>query len=90
MYCVFTTAIFYFVFGEQLEQKFVIGIIFMITCVIFVATPKKVSSVSASDMGGAEQEIFVKAIGLGLLAPLFISIFISVSRFWTTNYGYKS
>ena len=88
MYCVFTTAIFYFVFGEQLEQKFVIGIMFMITCVIFVATPEKETSVF--EKGGADQDFFFKAIGLGLLAPLFISIFISVSRFWTMNYGYKS
>lgn len=30
------------------------------------------------------------AIGFGLLAPLFISVFISISRYWTENFGYNS
>jgi hypothetical protein len=67
-----------------------VGIMFMVTCVIFVATPEKAlgSSSSSFEIGGDSE--FVKAIGLGLLAPLFISVFISVSRYWTTKYGYKS
>ena len=91
MYCVFTTAIFYFLFGEQLQQKFVIGIMFMITCVIFEANPpEKETSVIGFNTQGSDLKFFYTALGLGLLAPLFISFFISVSRFWTTNYGYKS
>ena len=30
------------------------------------------------------------AISLGLLTPFLISIFISVSRYWSANYNYKS
>jgi len=59
----------------------------MVACVLLVATPEPGSSVAGEK---TNQDEFYKAIGLGLLAPLFISIFISVSRFWTFNYGYKS
>ena len=38
-YCVFTTAIFYFIFDEQLKTRFVIGIIFMLFCVVLIAYP---------------------------------------------------
>ena len=41
LYCVFTTLIFYFVFGERLQRKFIFGIAFMLACVVFVACPDK-------------------------------------------------
>ena len=90
MYCVFTTIIFYFVFHEQLQQKFVVGITFMIACVVFVASPKE-SMVPHEDnqIRGHSPEYYC-AISLGLIAPLFIAMFITVSKYWTTNYGYKS
>ena len=63
----------------------------MITCVIFEANPpEKEAPVGGFDTQCGDLTMFYKALGLGLLAPLFISFFISVSRYWTTNYGYKS
>lgn len=59
----------------------------MVACVIFVATPEP-GSLETDNL--TSDDSFYMAIGLGLLAPLFISIFISLSRYWTTQYGYKS
>jgi hypothetical protein len=59
----------------------------MVACVMFVACPEPGASGATE---AVDQGKFFRAIGLGLLAPMFISIFISVSRYWTFNYGYKS
>jgi len=39
-YCVHTTVIFYFVFGEKLKLRFVFGIVLMVACVLLVAYSK--------------------------------------------------
>jgi hypothetical protein len=68
-------------------MKFAIGIAFMIGCVIFVACPEP-RSLYTENL--TDNNYLFLAIGLGLLAPLFISLFISISRYWTITYGYKS
>ena len=83
-YCIFTSVIFRFLFKEKLEFKFLIGIFFMLACVTII---------SLQSLGEGDGELNVNAVyalSYGLLAPFMISISISISRFWTMNYGYKS
>ena len=81
-YCIFTAVIFRFLFNEKLEAKFVVGMLFMIVCVCCI---------SLQSLGGGEISInALYALGLGILAPFMISLTISVSKYWTINYEYKS
>ena len=95
-YCVFTSLIFYFLFKEQLQRKFIIGIAFMLACVALVSCPPPSKNNNESSQGidvlvpAKTDTNMIAAITFGLMAPLFISVFISVSRYWTLNYGYKS
>ena len=59
----------------------------MLACVAFVAYPKPRLDCRRPEGNPPE---FYYALGFGILAPLLISIFISVSKYWTINYGYKS
>lgn len=61
----------------------------MLTCVILIATSakgasKKTTSVNMKSSSGYA----LAAFGMALLAPLLISLFIAVSRYWTEHYGY--
>ena len=91
-YCVFTSVIFYFLFQEQLRRKFIVGIAFMLLCVILVSYPEndKIDIDAPTTQQEPLPDNVIKAIGFGLLAPLLISVFISISRYWTVNYGYNS
>ena len=103
--CIFTSVIFYFIFNEKLKIKFLIGIVLMITCVALVALSKFIPSEDNSEIidqpirhlndkniSESKDKKFAAmvAIGLGVIAPLLISIFIAVSRYWTSNHGYNS
>ena len=81
-YCIFTAIIFRFLFGEKLGTKFLIGMLFMLACV---------SCISLQSLGsGGFSENTILALGLGIFAPFMISLTISVSKYWTINYHYKS
>ena len=52
-----------------------------------------VTIISLQSLGEGDGELNINAVyalSYGLLAPFMISISISISRFWTMNYGYKS
>ena len=87
MYCVFTSVISFFLFGESLKPKFVAGISMMIACVVLVSYPK---GVSLGEAITGRNEDHTLAISFGLLAPTLISLYVAVSRYWTTMYGYAS
>lgn len=36
-YCIFTSVFTYFIFGEKLKLKFILGIILMLSCVILIS-----------------------------------------------------
>lgn len=81
-YCIFTAIIFRFLFNEKLEAKFVVGMLFMLVCV---------GCISLQSLGGGSISAnALYAIGLGILAPFMISLTISVSKYWTMNYDYRS
>ena len=82
-YCIFTSVIFRFLFKEKLELKFLFGIFFMMTCVAII-------SLQSLDFSEGLDLDAVFALSFGLLAPFLISVSISISRYWTVNYNYKS
>ena len=50
-----------------------------------------VSCISLQSLGsGGISKDALYALGLGILAPFMISLTISVSKYWTMNYNYKS
>lgn len=90
-YCVFTSVIFFFLFQEKLKFKFLIGISLMLACVILVSvaqTPKAPSQTVSAN--GEDSSAAKVAIAFGLLSPFLISIFISVSRYWSQTFNYRS
>lgn len=82
-YCIFTSIIFRFLFKEKLETKFLFGIFFMMACVAII-------SLQSLDLGSQLNENALYALSFGLLAPFLISVSISISRYWTVNFDYKS
>ena len=65
----------------------------MLGCVGFIAYPDdkpENAVISQNQLGGGAESAAFKALGFGLLAPFLISLFISVSRYWTVNFGYNS
>ena len=90
-YCVFTSFIFFFLFGEKLKFKFLIGISLMLACVVLVSVAQKpkahYQALHAGDEDNSSSQI---AIAFGLLSPFLISIFISVSRYWSQTFNYRS
>ena len=86
MYCVFTSVISFFLFGEYLKPKFIVGIALMISCVVLVSLPKA----NRAQVSVNHDDYHTRAISFGLLAPTLISLYVSVSRYWTTHFGYNS
>ena len=62
----------------------------MLSCVVFVAYPDSSNTENSLKAKSSISTNGMYAIGFGLLAPFFISIFISISRKMTVNYGYNS
>ena len=90
----FTSVIFYFLFNEKLQLKFIVGIGLMLNCVVLVCYSKYIESqaVQIDILETDENQTYnsIMAIFLGILTPSFISIFISVSKYWTQIHGYRS
>ena len=82
-YCIFTAILFRILFGEKLGIKFLIGMFFMLACVSCISLQ------SLGSEGGASKNEFY-ALGFAIFAPFMIALTISVSKYWTMNYGYKS
>jgi drug/metabolite transporter (DMT)-like permease len=80
-------------FKEKLQTKFILGIFLMLTCVVLVALSTAGGSPhpKGSDMHKKHQSKLgysLLCFCMALLAPLMISLFIAVSRFWTERFGY--
>ena len=88
-YCVFTSIIFFFLFQEKLKLKFLLGISLMLACVILVSIAQTPKAPSQSINNNSEEAASI-AIFFGLLSPFLISIFISVSRYWSQTFNYRS
>jgi drug/metabolite transporter (DMT)-like permease len=86
-YSMFTPLLCFYVFGERPRLKFIIGMIFMIVAVVFVAYPSKSYS-DDTDFDLNPKDDQLKAICFGLLAPMLISLYIVLSRYWTETYNY--
>jgi len=85
------------IFNEKLKSKYVIGILMMLVCVGLVSNPVGANKVSLDQDMNYQTNVkddylvnFYSTIGFGLLAPIMISLFITLSRYWTEHYGYKS
>ena len=89
-YCVFTSLIFFFLFQEKLKFKFLIGISLMLACVILVSYAQSAKAPSQSLNSSGDGSSAKTAIAYGLLSPFLISIFISVSRYWSQTFNYRS
>ena len=75
-------------FKEKLKCKFYAGIICMLTCVSFISF-SALSGEHKSD--GAKQKYnAILALSFGIMAPLMISIMITISRYWTEKHAYSS
>ena len=61
----------------------------MLLCVILISYPEQIAGELVNNEEPISQDLYI-ALGFGLLAPVVMSIFISVSRYWTVNYGYNS
>ena len=93
-YCIFTTVIFYMLFKEKLQLKFILGIFLMLFCLVIFASSTGGSS--PHPKGSKLHKKHETKLGysllcfcMALLAPLMISLFIAVSRFWTERFGYS-
>lgn len=81
-------------FKEKLQPKFILGIFLMLLCVVLVASSTGGSTPHAK--GNKLHKQHESKLGysllcfcMALLAPLMISLFIAVSRFWTERFGYS-
>lgn len=86
-YCIFTAVFSWIFFGEKLNLKFAIGIGFMMSCVLCISAGAFIGN---SKLTLREVMHTYWALGYGLLAPLLISISISVARYFTIYHGYSS
>ena len=81
-YCIFTAVIFRFLFNEVLQTKFMIGMLFMLACVCCISLSNLSSGHINTDA--------ILALCFGIIAPLMISITISISKYMTMKHGYNS
>ena len=58
----------------------------MLTCVSFISF----SALSSQHKEGKLNKNAICALGFGIMAPLMISIMITISRYWTEKHGYSS
>jgi drug/metabolite transporter (DMT)-like permease len=86
-YCIFTAVFSWIFFGEKLSLKFAVGIGLMMSCVVCISA----SAFFGNNKLSLDEVLHTYyALGYGLLAPLLISISISVARYFTINHGYSS
>jgi drug/metabolite transporter (DMT)-like permease len=91
VYCVFISVLFYFLFNEKLAIRHGIGICLMLACVGFIALSKESAQTTIEDDTN-EGEVINKllAVGFGLCVPVFITWFITASRYWSVTHKYHS
>ena len=85
LYCIYIAVIFWLVFNEKLKPKFILGMGLILTYVILISLPSQ--GIMSIDFGKSAN---IKAISVGLCVPVFNAMFITISRYWTLEHGYKS
>ena len=91
-YVVLICLLFFCLFRERLKIRFLLGIALMLACVLFIAFSKPKPPKEVLEVEESELEVLNKvfAIGFGLGVPVFITMFITISRYWSQHYGYNS
>lgn len=78
-YCIFTAIIVYFVFGEKLKLRFILGMGLFIMCVGCIGFA------NLDETNESEKDItnIINVMEFGLLAPMMIAASIATARYFT-------
>ena len=88
MSTIFTTIMFFFIFGQRLEPVYFIGITFMMTCVVLISFSKESSSGRLEQGSSSEDMVYI--ISLALFTAVTFSLISLVTKAWYVKYKYEA